>query len=95
VPVLKSYRREAMIYTYQTWTDSWSFANPEGNDVRHASSIKQLRAALQSWADTVQQYSDEPVRLIVWISDYNDVTDLYPDFELVLGPRGGIVRHPL
>ena len=83
-----------MKYTYQRLADSGNWAYPQGDDVDHASSMDDLRSSLDSWADTVGRY-DEPqcASLMVWRGDIDDVTDQYPDFELKVGPRGGIRRE--
>lgn len=82
-----------MNYTYQTHTESGSFACPEPDDVQHASSKAELRRALERWADTVARYSEEPAALMVWHGKHADITDLYPSFEATLGKRGGFVTH--
>ena len=83
-----------MRYTYQTLTESGSFSAPWGDDVGHADSLDQLRAALDWWAGEVSALADEPAWLRVWMGHETDVTDLYPDFEVFQGPRGGMVRVP-
>ena len=83
-----------MRYTYQTLTESGSFSAPWGDDVGHASSTAELRSALECWTGEVSAVADEPAWLRVWIGHEDDVTDLYPDFELFQGPRGGAVKVP-
>ncbi len=78
-----------MNYTIQLHTESGSFSSPEGTDVRHCSSKKDIRWYLESWQDDVQRYSDEPCSVLVWKGRHEDVTDMYPDFEATLGVRGG------
>ena len=81
-------------YTYQQHAESGNWAHPEPGDVAHASSLDQLYSALEGWADTVGRYDDERcASIMVWRGLHDDVTDLYPDFTLRLGPRGGVVRE--
>lgn len=84
-----------MIYTLQTISESGSFAAPEGTDVRHASSLADLRWHLDNWSDEHGRVgADESnASLLVWKGRLDDVTDLYPDFIVRLGPRGGLVRE--
>jgi len=83
-----------MKYTYQRLADSGNWALPRSDRLSHASSLYWLRNRLESWADTVGRWDDpQCASLMVWIGDYDDVTDLYPDFELKVGPRGGIRKE--
>ena len=84
-----------MRYTIQLHADSGNWACPEGTDVRHADSKRGAADWLSDWADTVGRYDDpQCTSALVWIGDYEDVTDLYPDFQLTVGPRGGIRWNP-
>lgn len=78
-----------MKYTFQTYTDSGCFSNPEGTDLSHADNLKDLRRALERWVEEVERYSEEKASLLVWKGRLSDVTDLMPDFEANLGKRGG------
>jgi hypothetical protein len=86
-----------MLYTIQTISDSGSFAQPWGDDIKHCSSLADIRWHLDNWADQHSQVgseeSDAAVR--VWKGRYDNVTDLYPDFDCRLGPRGGMIRESL
>lgn len=83
-----------MKYTYQRLADSGNWAQPQPDDVSHASSVADLHWALDTWADTVERYDDrQAASLMVWVGDLDDVTDQYPDFVLAIGPRGGIRRE--
>jgi hypothetical protein len=84
-----------MNYTYQETSESGSFSQPWGNDVSHASSIKELRHALERWQDSHNRVgSDErDASLVVWKGTLEDVTDVYPEFILKPGPRGGMIRE--
>jgi hypothetical protein len=79
------------MYTYQTVSESGSFSSPEGSDVEHARSKRDLRRALERWQDDHGRVgSDEQLAsLVVWKGELDDVTDVYPDFEVKPGPRGG------
>ena len=80
-----------MTYTYQAFANGYS--SPANDEVCHARSREQLRAALSSWAEETTQYYDldfaEPT-LAVWKGYEEDITDLCPDFLLTPGPRGGM-----
>ena len=84
-----------MKYTYQTVSESHSFAAPEGTDVEHASNLGDLRAALDEWRDEHGNVgtSEEYAQIIVWHGTLDDVTDEYPDFILRPGPRGGMIKE--
>jgi hypothetical protein len=84
-----------MKYTYQTISESGSFSAPWGDDVEHASSVRELRRALEHWQDSHNRVgSDEQdASLMVWKSELDDVTDIYPEFILKGGPRGGVVKE--
>ena len=82
-------------YTIQLHSLSGSFASPWGNDVRHASSLSKVHGLLEDWADAHCTVGAEATdaHALVWYGEHEDVTDLYPDFELTIGPRGGIHRQ--
>ena len=80
-------------YTYQTFTEGGSYSDPCGNDVNYASSRKELAQALQAWCDEVSRFSEDRCYLRAWVGQEEDVTDLYPDLEATLGPRGGVRFH--
>ena len=82
-------------YTVQLNSLSGSFASPWGNDVRHACGLSDVRETLQDWADEHDTVGAErtDAHALVWHGTHDDVTDLYPDFELTIGPRGGIRRE--
>ncbi len=81
--------------TYQELSDSGNWSNPQGSDVEHATSMSQLRRALERWGDTNDDYNQRSdASLMVWKGTLDDVTDVYPDFELRFGPRDGVIRNP-
>jgi len=51
---------------------------------------------LIDWADDHSRYgSDErDATALVWRGHLDDVTDQYPDFQLIMGPRLGVQWHP-
>ena len=89
-----------MKYTYQTYVNGYS--SPEGAEVGYATSLTELHGILESERDQAERYGaayeseDMPggAQLLVWIGHLEDITDIYPDFRLVFGPRGGILRGP-
>lgn len=84
-----------MDYTFQRWADSGNWAQPCGNDVMTAHGLDDLCECLDTWADTVGRYDDRNCAyFVVWKGYHRDVTDLYPDWLLKFGPRGGIRREP-
>lgn len=80
-------------YTVQCGTDSWSFAAPYGTDVQGANNVRELRDIFDSWRDEVRRFTDEAVYLTVWKGHYNDITDIYPDFRLLEGKNGGMIKE--
>jgi len=79
-----------MNYTIQLYTESGNFAAPEGKDVIHCTNKADILWELERWQDEVHQYDEAPCGALVWRGVYRDVTDLYPDNEATLGPRGGL-----
>lgn len=82
-----------MKYTVQCSTESWCFAAPYGTDVYTAGNLKDIRLLFDGWREEVRQFSEEPIYLTVWKGLHLDVTDLYPDFRLSEGPRGGMIKE--
>lgn len=83
-----------MNYTYQEISESGSFGHPMGDDVNHASNLRELSRALEHWQDAHDRVGSDPqlASLMVWKGTLDDVTDIYPEFELKPGPRGGVIR---
>lgn len=81
-----------MHWTLQMWSESGSFAMPDGTDVRHATSKEDVDWLFTEWAEEHPQVgSDErDAKALVWKGHLPDVTDQWPDYELTLGPRHGI-----
>jgi len=85
-----------MAYTIQLHSTSGSFASPWGHDVEHATNLAGVRESLEDWADQHLQVGSDrtDAHALVWKGHLEDVTDAEPDFELTVGPRGGIRRQP-
>lgn len=68
---------------------------PEGNDVEHFSSLQDAKDALWRRADFDPYYpcQDESAEMVIWRGTLTDVTDLYPDYRLYVGPKGGIKKE--
>ena len=82
-----------MLYTAQTFADSGNFAAPWGTDsLHHCFNRDDVNSVLDKWGDDVNFTDDrKDAYLMVWCREHlNDVTDLYPDFKVCYGPRGGI-----
>lgn len=84
-----------MNYTYQEISESGNWSMPDGKDVHHAKSKRELRDALERWGDQNERYNDrKDASLRVWKGTLDDITDIYPDFDLKFGPRGGVIVDP-
>lgn len=80
--------------TIQLNSLSGSFASPSGTDVIRCATISDARAELDDWADEHSRFGADrsDAHALVWVGHHVDITDLYPDWELTIGPRGGIRR---
>lgn len=85
-----------MIYTYQETSESGSFSCPNGADVSYANSKADLAWALDSWRGQYNRVGSDPdyASITVWKGRLADVQDLYPDFIVLAGPRGGARFQP-
>ena len=82
-----------MIYTAQTFANNGSWAVPWGTDsLHHCFNRNDVNSVLETWGDCVAHYDERnDAYLMVWACEHHsDVTDLYPDFKVCYGPRGGI-----
>ncbi len=82
-----------MIYTAQTIADNGSIRAPWGNEyLYHCQNRTEVNDVLDEWGNDVGRFNPrEDAYLIVWCREHHsDVTDLYPDFKVSYGPRGGI-----
>lgn len=84
-----------MKLTVQTHADSGNWANPDGTqDLSLVDSLSAAKDVLWDWAEEVDRYdSPQDAYAYVWCGHHDDVTDLYPDWKLTVGPRGGIRRE--
>lgn len=86
-----------MKYTYQELSNSGSFASPYGRDVKYVRNKAELLRAFNEWCiahwRVGSSASDAVLR--VWKGDWlPDVTDIYPDFDITEGKRGGVAIVP-
>ena len=82
-----------MLYTVQAFANNGNWAAPDGTEsLNHYSNRVEVNDGLKDWGDIVARYDDrEDAYLMVWCREHHsDVTDLYPDFKVSYGPRGGI-----
>jgi len=82
-----------MIYTAQAFANNGNWAAPWGVDsLHHCANRSEVNTVLEDWGDEVNRYDNRvDAYLMVWCSKHHsDVTDLYPDFRVSYGPRGGI-----
>lgn len=83
-------------YTMQTFADSGNWANPDGRQsLAWADSLAAVKDAFLDWAEEVGHYDDpRDAYAYVWKGHLKDATDLYPEWQLILGHRLGIRREP-
>jgi len=81
-----------MKYTYQLMSDSGSFGVPEGDDVRDGRKVS-AENLLDSWEREHDRVGSDrkDAYLLAWIGRIGNTTDVYPDYEVHRGPRGGLV----
>ena len=82
-----------MIYTAQRMAANGNWTAPWGDEsLCHCDNRAEVNESLDYWADMVGRFNPrEDAYLMVWChKHYSDVTDLYPDFKVSYGPRGGI-----
>jgi len=78
--------------TYQLVSESGSFAAPSGKDLRHGTR-ETADHLLSDWASAHDRVGSDRIdaSLLVWKGYYEDVTDIYPDYQVKYGTRGGFV----
>ena len=82
-----------MIYTAQAFADNGNWAAPDGTESLYLRDNREgVNRVLDTWGNCVGRYDNRrDAYLMVWAGKhYSDVTDLYPDFKVSYGPRGGI-----
>ena len=74
------------------WFGGSSYASPEGKDVEHFSSLKTAKEVFQSRETDFDPYYPcvEGSSAMIWFGHLDDTTDIYPELELTLGPKGGV-----
>ena len=82
-----------MLYTAQTIANNGNWTAPDGTESLYLRDNREgVNRVLETWGDCVAHYDDrKDAYLMVWCREHlDDVTDLYPDFKVSYGPRGGI-----
>lgn len=78
------------MWTIQTFIAG--YADPEGQAVRHVDSLEAAKRHLIREHEGAQRFGAgyEPSEALLWHGTLDDVTDVYPDRQLIMGPRGGV-----
>ena len=86
-----------MTYTILRTSNSCSFAYPEPTDTEVCHSKKELQWILERWQEEHSLVGSEEsdASLLIWRGKLEDITDMEPDFQATLGPRGGLQLSPL
>lgn len=81
-----------MKMTYQCVSESGSFGTPEGSDVEHGTK-GEAGTLLNYWEREHYHVgsNESNASMLAWVGTLDDVQDIYPDFQVVRGSRGGIV----
>jgi len=82
-----------MRVTIQYWAESGNWACPTGEDVEHFDTLDgAVNSGFFHHVQDVGRYDDARCAgAFIWRGHSDDVTDLYPDYEIRVGPRGGYV----
>lgn len=76
------------------WFGGRSYALPDGKDVEHFASIQDAKDTLWRRSDFDPFYPCvEDSEMLCYFGELEDVTDIYPDFRLYIGPGGGVRRE--
>lgn len=78
-----------MKYTIQFFTESGDFSYPYGRDVKRVRGKKAVSSYAADWHEEVHSLSECCGETWVFVGHYTDVTDMYPDYIVSIGPRGG------
>ena len=83
-------------YTLQLCSESGSFSCPEGDDIRHATSRADVSWYLDNWADKHDRVGSDSQEAyaVVFKGRLDSVQDIYPDYIVRIGPRGGHLWEP-
>lgn len=78
-------------YTLQLCSESGSFAAPRGTDTCHATSKSDVSWYLDDWADQHDRVGSDSADayVVVFKGKLDSVQDIYPDYVVKIGPRGG------
>ena len=85
-------------YTFQKVSNSGSFAAPDGRQgLCRSSNKRDAGLFMGNWRASHRNVGadERDAELLVWCGRHRDVTDLYPDYRIVSGPRGGLVWEPV
>lgn len=85
-----------MKFAAQMWTELGNFANPRDKEPCITGSLKDIKAEFDQWRALHDRYYDldQLVNGQICANVYRgDTIGEYPDFMLVLGPRGGIKKQ--
>lgn len=65
---------------------------PDGKNVEHYNSLQGIKDGLLFEHERAEQYGAayEPSEAVIFKGRYKDVTDMYPDKVMTVGPRGGV-----
>lgn len=79
-----------MKYTVQFIISGYSL--PDGKCVEHYNSLASIRWALLDAHKEAESIGAayEPSEAVIFKGKYRDVTDMYPDKIMIVGPRGGV-----
>lgn len=83
-----------MAYTIQVFVAG--YGHPDGRDVVYVNNLRDAKFHLSAYHEEAEQVGAgyEPSTAYLWKGEHKDVTDMYPDFVLTMGPRGGIHHAP-
>jgi hypothetical protein len=86
---MSTHRNNPIKYTMQTFISGYSL--PDGDDVTHHRTKQACNTQLRYEHDEAYNYGAAygPSEAFVWLGKLDDVTDVYPDFIITMGPNGG------
>ena len=72
-----------------------NLALPEGTEVEYFDSLQSAKNAFWRRTDFDPQYpcQDNSAEMLLWKGMLLDVEDLYPDYRLYIGPKGGVNKE--
>jgi len=83
-----------MKYTAQLISESGSFGQLCGNDIEYTDGLAGLKELFDYWQRQHDKVGSDrsDAKMLVWIGYLDDTTDIYPDFEVLAGIRGGFKK---